>query len=56
MRGGGGQDSHQECDTDGEWDFCDTKFEFLEFRIDNRDGSFEWDFLDEDADVIHGNQ
>ena len=56
VSGGGGQDSHQECDTDGEWDFCDTKFGFLEFRIDNKDGSFEWDFLDEDADVIHGNQ
>ena len=54
VSGGGGQDSHQGCGTDNDWNFCSMKFGFLEFRIDNKDGSYDWDFLDENGKVIHG--
>ena len=54
VSGGGGQDSHQGCGTDNDWNFCSKKFGILEFRIDNKDGSYDWDFLDENGEVIRG--
>jgi hypothetical protein len=52
VSGGGGQDTHRDCKTNSTWNFCDTQDGFLEFRIDNKDGSAVWKFLKANGDPI----
>ena len=53
VSGGGGRHSHQKCGWDNDWKRCDTVDGFLEFRIDNNDGSAIWKFLNATGDPIN---
>jgi len=53
VSGGGGRHSHQECGWDNDWKRCNIVDGFLEFRINNNDGSAIWKFLHANGQVIH---